>query len=64
MKKESENTIGLNDHVGCFGEFSIDDPICKKFCALKLRCLIERDEREQLEFLEDIVSLEEIRFVI
>ncbi|OQY57855.1 MAG: hypothetical protein B6245_14890 [Desulfobacteraceae bacterium 4572_88] len=64
MKKDTAKTIGLNDHLGCFGDFNLDDPVCRKFCALKLSCVIERDEREQLEFLEDIVSLEGVRFVI
>ena len=56
MKKELNNKIPLDDHLGCFGDFNIEDPICKKFCALSLRCVIERDQNVRMEILEDLVS--------
>ena len=56
MKKELNNKISLDDHLGCFGDFNIEDPICKKFCALSLRCIIERDQNIRMEILEDLVS--------
>jgi len=56
MKKEINNKIPLDDHLGCFGDFNIEDPICKKFCALSLRCIIERDQNVRMEILEDLVS--------
>jgi hypothetical protein len=49
MKKELNNKIPLDDHLGCFGDFNIEDPICKKFCALSLRCIIERDQNVRME---------------
>ncbi|RPH50353.1 MAG: hypothetical protein EHM85_10765 [Desulfobacteraceae bacterium] len=55
MKEVLKNKDILNDHVGCFGNFSIDDPICKKLCALNLRCYIERDQSARIEILEDII---------
>jgi hypothetical protein len=58
MKKNSRQTVILNDHLGCFGDFNIEDPVCKKFCALSLRCTIEREQIEQMELLEDLVSSE------
>ncbi len=56
MKKELNNKIPLDDHLGCFGDFNIEDPVCKKFCALSLRCIIERDQNVRMEILEDLVS--------
>lgn len=56
MKKDLNNKIPLDDHLGCFGDFNIEDPICKKFCALSLRCIIERDQNVRMEILEDLVS--------
>ncbi|MCP4352898.1 MAG: hypothetical protein GY795_46200 [Desulfobacterales bacterium] len=50
----------LNDHVGCFGDFSIEDLVCKKFCALRLRCSIETDQNEQIEIMEEMVSYNEM----
>lgn len=58
MKKNSGKNVILNDHVGCFGDFNIEDLVCKKFCALSLRCTIEREQIEQMELLEDLVSSE------
>lgn len=46
----------LADHLGCFGNFSLVDPVCKKHCALSLRCSIESDRKEQMEILEDLAS--------
>jgi hypothetical protein len=45
----------LNNHVGCFGNFSTNDPVCKKLCALNLRCYIEKDQNSKIEIIEEIV---------
>ena len=50
------NQISLNDHLGCLGDFNIQDPLCKKLCALNLRCAIEREKNTRIEFLEDLIS--------
>ncbi|MBU0987263.1 MAG: hypothetical protein KKH68_08430 [Proteobacteria bacterium] len=55
MKKESLNKIYMDHHVGCFGNFNIMDPICKKFCALSLRCAIDLDQNSKIELLEDLM---------
>jgi hypothetical protein len=60
MKNESKDRISLNDHLGCFGEFNSKDPICKKFCALNIRCTIDSDQYNLMEFLEDLASSNEI----
>jgi len=56
MAKELSNKIPMDDRLECYGSFNIQDPICKKFCALRLRCLIDRDENNRLELLEDLIS--------
>ena len=55
MDKKSEEKVVFDDHLGCFGDFDVRDPVCKKFCALSLRCAIETNQEEQFEFLEDII---------
>lgn len=45
----------LNYHVGCFGNFTVDDPVCKKLCALNLRCYIEKDQSARIEILEELI---------
>lgn len=56
MKKELMNQISLDDHLGCLGNFDIQDPICQKLCALNLRCAIESEKSTRLELLEDLIS--------
>jgi hypothetical protein len=56
MKKESMNQLSLDDHLGCLGNFNNQDPICRKVCALSLRCAIDSDRNTQMEFLEDLIT--------
>jgi len=60
MKKELVNQISLDDHLGCLGNFNIQDPLCKKLCALSLRCAIDRDKNARLELLEDLISYSDV----
>ena len=55
MKEEINNKFPLDDHLGCFGYFDIEDPICQKLCALSVRCIIERNQNIRMEILEDMV---------
>ncbi len=58
MKKNLINNMSSDDHLGCFGNFDINDTICKKYCSLRLRCSIELDQNTRLEILNDLVSSE------
>jgi hypothetical protein len=60
MKEELMNQITIDDHLGCLGNFNIEDPLCKKLCALSLRCAIDRDKNVQLELLEDLMSYDSV----
>jgi hypothetical protein len=56
MKKAIPQMPIADDQVGCIGDFDATDDICKKYCALKLRCAIEYHQNARLEFIEDIVA--------
>ncbi|MCG6973672.1 MAG: hypothetical protein LJE66_11055, partial [Desulfobacterales bacterium] len=56
MKKELMNQISIDDHLGCLGNFNLQDPLCKKLCALNLRCAIESEKNTRIELLEDLIS--------
>ena len=56
MKNELKNKSFLDDHLGCFGNFNIENDICKNFCVLSLRCSIDRDKNIRMEIFEDLVS--------
>jgi hypothetical protein len=56
MTPERENEFTMDQYTGCFGKYRKTDPICRKHCALNLRCAIEYDQNERFEILEDLVS--------
>lgn len=55
MKKSTINNVSIDNYLGCFGNFNIGDLVCRKFCALSLRCAIERDQANRMELLEDLM---------
>ena len=56
MKKTIPQLPLADDQIGCIGDFDSTDDICKKYCALNLRCAIEHYQNERLEAIEDIVA--------
>ena len=64
MTKEGRGPSSAALHLGCFGEYQAEDVICRKLCALRLRCAIEHEQSIRLEVLEDLVSCEEMNFTI
>jgi len=60
MTESHKGYVLENPHLGCFGEYSPEDKICKKFCALRLRCAIEHDQNARLELIEDLISYEDM----
>ncbi|UCF91764.1 MAG: hypothetical protein JSW39_26410 [Desulfobacterales bacterium] len=60
MKKRDYDRSPVAAQIECFGDFSLNDPICKKYCALSLRCIIERDQNTPWEVWEDLVSTEDL----
>ena len=60
MNKRNNRRLVLDDYLGCFGNFNRSNLICKKFCAVNLRCAIERDQNVRLELIEDLISSEDM----
>lgn len=60
MKKGRNDKIYLDDHVGCFGDFNIEDPVCKSLCALRMSCCIEREQNVRSEILEDLIASDDM----
>jgi hypothetical protein len=54
MKHYPNGRSPLNEHLGCFGNFDMEDLICQKLCAVSIRCAIERDQNVRMELLEDL----------
>jgi hypothetical protein len=51
--------VNLLDQLDCFGGFQLENPLCRKYCALSIRCAIEQDQNNRIELFEDIMSVEE-----
>ena len=60
MNKDQITKLLIADHLGCFGNFSIEDPICKRLCAVNLRCAIEQENNTRLEILQDLVFSDDL----
>ncbi len=54
MKKITAQCAAATIHTGCFGNFRFEDAICRKHCAIRLRCAIERDDKMLLEVVEEM----------
>lgn len=44
--------------LGCFGGFRSEDRICRRHCAVRIRCAIARDQKIYLEVCEEMESAE------
>jgi hypothetical protein len=50
----------LDNYVECYGDFDLSDTICRKYCALRLRCAIEHKEQFRIEQIEEMLAANEI----
>ncbi|MBI9084089.1 MAG: hypothetical protein JEZ11_10865 [Desulfobacterales bacterium] len=60
MTPSTQSPTTPTDEVECFGEFNPERTLCKKFCALNIRCAIEKDMNVRMEILDELVSGEAI----
>ncbi len=58
MNESIYAVISSGEQVDCFGDFNKNDPLCAKYCALRLRCVIEQDQNIRTEILEQLVANE------
>jgi hypothetical protein len=54
MEKTTVQRATATIHAGCFGNFQLEDAVCRKHCAIRIRCTIERDEKMLLEFVDEV----------
>ncbi len=52
--------IEYTDTVDCYGSFDFSATLCRKFCAVRLRCAVEQSEQLKIEQLEDMISAYEV----
>jgi hypothetical protein len=61
MKKGLIERDRLGRYLQCYGEFNIEDPVCRTLCALRLRCAVDCEQREQMDLMEDLFISDDIR---
>ena len=54
MKKITAQCAAATIHTGCCWTFRFEDAVCRKHCAIRIRCAIERDEKMLLEVVEEM----------
>lgn len=59
MRKHSKDKL-VDSYLECFGDLNLKDPVCRKYCALRLKCAIEQVEQDRLVQMEDIINAQEI----
>jgi hypothetical protein len=50
----------MDKYLECFGDLDLNDPMCRKHCALRLKCAIEQVEQNRLMQIEDSINFEEV----
>ncbi len=60
MKKVCFDKTLIAEHLGCFGQFNLEDPVCKTHCAVNLRCAIERNQNDRFEILQELALSDEM----
>ena len=45
----------MSKHLDCFGAFDSSNPICRKHCAICLKCVIEKNRNFQLDLIDDFL---------
>jgi len=57
--QKNANNI-FENHLGCFGNFSPIDWVCRDHCAINIRCAIETDQNARSAILESLIDEENL----
>ena len=50
----------VENYVECFSGLNMEDTICRKYCALRLKCAIARNEQQRMLQMEDLINAQEV----
>ena len=56
MTVGTDMEVGMDQYLGCFGNYRRGDAVCRERCALNLRCAIEHEQNERFEIIEELAS--------
>ena len=62
MKTNMVFNRGMTSDWDCFGKFDTYSPLCRKRCALRLRCVVAREKIARMRYIKesDAGSFDEI----
>lgn len=49
-----------DNYVECYGNLNMADSICRKYCALRLKCAIEQKQQMRMLSIEDLMTGQEV----
>ncbi len=55
MNQNHAELTAAFDGSDCMGAYTKEDRQCAKYCVLRLRCAIEKEQNLRLELIEDLV---------
>jgi hypothetical protein len=58
MSKNILAVVASEEPLDCFGDFNNNDRLCAKYCILRLRCAIEKEQNLRSALLEELVASE------
>jgi hypothetical protein len=58
MPDKPQNAVGadLDGRLDCFGEFNLQDAVCKNCCALAVNCAVTKVKYLSVQVLDDVVT--------
>jgi hypothetical protein len=48
--------IAEKENSDCFADFNKYNPLCQKYCVLRLGCAIEKDQKLRMELFEELTG--------
>jgi hypothetical protein len=64
MRRKKPVAPVVADQLDCFGDYTKNNPLCAKHCALRLRCVIEQNHNIRMEVLADLATAESMNITI
>ena len=58
QKQNDSDEIIENDTIDipdCYGSFTIESPMCSKYCALSIRCCLMRNRHPEIDIMERLL---------
>ncbi len=52
-KKKLKSKFPTSHYLKCFASFNRDDPVCRLYCSMSIKCILEKDINAKVAMFED-----------